>query len=188
MTTFPFQSDKIQNYITSLNFLSKEECDKVIKTTNNQNLEKAKVVTEKDSSRESYVNWIVLNKETSWLYNRISDAVLAANKEFFNFNLYGIIESLQFTKYKAPSGRYGKHIDKLLNGVIRKLSISIQLTDPSEYEGGELNLYLDDDPITMDKQQGTIIIFPSFILHEVMPVTKGERNSLVTWITGDPFK
>jgi hypothetical protein len=91
MTTFPFQSDKIQNYISSLNFLSKEECDKVIETANNKNLEKAKVVTEKDSSRDSLINWMVLNNETAWLYDRISNAVLGANKEFFNFNLYGII-------------------------------------------------------------------------------------------------
>jgi len=188
MSAFLFNLDKVQNSISSLNFLSKEECNQIIKIANTQHLEKAKVITKKDSSRESYITWLSSNKETFWLFDRISNAVLAANKEFFNFHLYGIIEGLQFTNYKSPSGKYGKHVDKILNSIIRKLSISIQLTDPSEYEGGELNLYLDDDPITMDKQQGTIIIFPSFILHEVMPVTKGERNSLVTWITGDPFK
>lgn len=188
MNTFPFTLDKVQNYVSSLNFLSKEECNQIIKISEKQNLEKAKVITKKDLSRESYITWVYSNKETYWLFERISNAVLTANKEFFNFNLYGIIEGLQFTNYKTPSGKYGKHIDRILNNVVRKLSISIQLTNPSEYEGGELNLYLDDNPITMDKQQGTIIIFPSFILHEVMPVTKGERNSLVTWITGEPFK
>jgi len=73
---------------------------------------------------------------------------------------------------------------------VRKLSISIQLTDPEEYEGGELKLYDGDDKEAqvMDKTQGTLIIFPSYVLHEVMPITKGTRNSLVTWITGKQFK
>ena len=100
----------------------------------------------------------------------------------------GINEGLQFTNYEAPSGKYGKHVDRGLNMPVRKLSISIQLTDPEEYEGGELYLYNDDKETLMDKTQGTLIIFPSYVLHEVMPVTKGTRNSLVTWVTGKQFK
>ena len=75
-----------------------------------------------------------------------------------------------------------------MNILVRKLSISIQLTNPEDYEGGELYLYNDDKGNLMDKTQGTLIIFPSYVLHEVMPVTKGERNSLVTWVTGKQFK
>jgi PKHD-type hydroxylase len=66
---------------------------------------------------------------------------------------------------------------ELLDFVVRKLSVSIQLTDPKEYEGGELYLYDDDKGTLMDKKQGTLILFPSYVLHEVMPVIKGERNS-----------
>ena len=40
----------------------------------------------------------------------------------------------------------------------------------------------------MKKEQGTLILFPSYVLHEVKPVTKGERNSLVSWVTGKQFK
>jgi PKHD-type hydroxylase len=68
------------------------------------------------------------------------------------------------------------------------LSVSIQLTDPSEYEGGDLYLYDEDKGMLMNKSQGTLILFPSFVLHEVTPITKGERNSLVAWITGPNFK
>ena len=75
-----------------------------------------------------------------------------------------------------------------MNVPVRKLSISIQLTNPEEYEGGELYLYNDDKGTLMDKTQGTLILFPSYVLHEVMPVTKGTRNSLVTWVTGKQFK
>ena len=66
--------------------------------------------------------------------------------------------------------------------MVRKLSVSIQLTDPEEYEGGELYLYDGDKGTLMDKKQGTLILFPSYVLHEVMPVTKGERNSLVSGV------
>ena len=76
----------------------------------------------------------------------------------------------------------------MCNFVIRKLSISIQLTDPKEYEGGELILYDCEKGEEMNKEQGTLIMFPSYTLHEIKPVIKGERNSLVTWVTGNKFK
>ena len=99
-------------------------------------------------------------------------------------------DSLQFTNYKAPGGKYGKHVDRGYDTPVRKLSVSIQLTDPKKYKGGELKLYNqeDENSSVMNKNQGSLIVFPSYVLHEVMPVTKGERNSLVTWVTGPQFK
>ena len=110
------------------------------------------------------------------------------NERFFGFDIFGINEGFQFTNYKAPGDKYGKHVDRSFDFIVRKLSVSIQLTDPKEYNGGELYLYDSDKGTLMDKKQGTLIIFPSYVLHEVMPVTKGERNSLVTWVTGNQFK
>jgi PKHD-type hydroxylase len=123
-----------------------------------------------------------------WVFRRVTDIVLDLNERFFKFDLFGLNEGFQFTNYKTPSGKYGKHIDRSMNMAVRKLSISIQLTDPKEYQGGELYLYQDEKGDLMDKTQGTLIMFPSYVLHEVMPVTKGERNSLVTWVTGKQFK
>ena len=73
---------------------------------------------------------------------------------------------------------------------VRKLSVSIQLTDPKKYKGGELKLYDGEDQygVIMNKNQGALVVFPSYVLHEVTPVTKGERNSLVTWVSGNQFK
>ena len=79
-------------------------------------------------------------------------------------------------------------MDRLHQGVIRKLSITIQLTDPKEYEGGELELKIGNKPMIMKKDQGRLLMFPSFFLHQVNTITKGERNSLVVWITGSQFK
>jgi PKHD-type hydroxylase len=68
----------------------------------------------------------------------------------------------------------------------RKLSLVCQLSDPSEYEGGELQINT-GEIFTPEKQKGTVILFPSYLLHRVTPVTKGTRRSLVLWIEGPAF-
>jgi PKHD-type hydroxylase len=75
-----------------------------------------------------------------------------------------------------------------MNSQIRKLSLTIQLSDPFSYNGGELHLFTGNEPTIIPKEQGKLISFPSYVLHEVTPVTKGERYSLVAWITGPQFK
>jgi PKHD-type hydroxylase len=64
----------------------------------------------------------------------------------------------------------------------------VQLTDPDEYEGGELELCLGGEPFVVPREQGTLITFPSYVLHRVKPTTKGTRHSLVGWVTGRPFR
>ena len=144
--------------------------------------------TGKTDARLSKICWLYSADDLEWVFRKITDVVLNLNSRFFNFDIFGLNEGLQFTNYKAPSDNYKKHIDKSLNIMVRKLSLSIQLTDPKEYEGGQLILYEDEKGTLMKKEQGTLVLFPSYILHEVKPVTKGERNSLVSWVTGKQFK
>ena len=161
---------------------------KIIKIAKDKGLIKG-TTRGKSDARQSKVCWLYASDDLDWAFRKITDIVLNLNDRFFQFDIFGLSEGFQFTNYKAPSGKYGKHVDRGFNTVIRKLSLSIQLTDPEEYEGGELKLYTGEkDGQIMDKSQGTLIIFPSYILHEVMPITKGERNSLVTWVTGKQFK
>jgi PKHD-type hydroxylase len=94
-----------------------------------------------------------------WVFRRVTDITLSLNERFFKFDLFGLNEGFQFTNYEAPSGKYGKHVDRVINTPVRKLSISIQLTDSEEYKGGALYLYDDDKGTLMDKTQGTRIIF-----------------------------
>ena len=70
----------------------------------------------------------------------------------------------------------------------RKLTVIIQLTDPETYEGADLELQLAHDYTPMTRAQGSMIVFPSFILHRVKPLISGERHSLVSWVCGAPFK
>jgi PKHD-type hydroxylase len=118
----------------------------------------------------------------------VTDAILNLNERFFKFDLFGLSEGFQFTRYDAPADFYGVHIDKMLDGPVRKLSLTIQLSAPEDYEGGELAIYFNKDAEIMPKELGKMIVFPSYSLHEVRPVTKGTRYSLVAWVTGKPFK
>jgi len=185
--SWSFKLDKVYSYAYWEKAFTPEECEKIIKIAKNKGLIKGQTKGKTDV-RSSKITWLYSDDKLDWLYRRITDMVLNLNDRFFQFDIHGLNEGLQFTNYKAPSDKYGKHIDRALNVVIRKLSLSIQLTDPKEYEGGELFLYENEKGTEMKKEQGTLILFPSYILHEVKPVTKGERNSLVTWVTGKQFK
>jgi PKHD-type hydroxylase len=186
-SSWNFELDKIEFYAFWNNAFSKQECQTIINIAKDKGLVKGKTIGESDA-RDCKVSWLYPIDNMDWVYRRVTDIVLNLNERFFKFDLFGISEGFQFTNYEAPSGKYGKHVDRGINILVRKLSVSIQLTNPEEYEGGELYLYDGDKGIVMDKAQGTLILFPSYVLHEVMPVTKGTRNSLVTWVTGKQFK
>ena len=99
-------------------------------------------------------------------------------------------EPTQIGRYKSTDeGHYDWHMDSHApkDGVQRKLSISILLSDPSEFEGGELQFKGIEDRKILTKQ-GSIVVFPSFIEHKVTPVTKGVRYSAVTWVSGPSFR
>jgi PKHD-type hydroxylase len=105
---------------------------------------------------------------------------------------YGLTsqEATQIGRYKsADEGHYDWHMDAAApqNGIQRKLSISILLSDTSEFEGGELQFKGMEDKQILTKQ-GSIVVFPSFIEHKVTPVTKGVRYSAVTWASGPSFR
>jgi PKHD-type hydroxylase len=99
-------------------------------------------------------------------------------------------EKVQLGKYKAENkGHYDWHIDTFAptNDIQRKLSISILLSDPSEFEGGELQFKgIEDRKILVNR--GSVVVFPSFVEHRVTPVTKGVRYSAVTWASGPAFR
>jgi PKHD-type hydroxylase len=190
-TSWPFNVDIVNNWAFAEKVFSKEECE-LIKNFGKKRLQKATVVGTgsleiKKQIRDSKVHFIYPNSETEWLFRKMTDLINFVNNKFFKFDLYGLEEGFQLTLYKKNSF-YVKHIDKFLNNKIRKLSLSVQLDDPKKYEGGDLLLHTQEKPEVMNKTQGTCVFFPSYILHEVKPVTKGERYSLVCWVSGPNFK
>lgn len=173
-----------------------DELDRIIKLGNLYVEEQAQIGDNSRSVvdmeiRSCKLAWMFPNKHTEWIYRRITDVVNQVNKEFFNFDLTKL-ENFQFTKYREEEGGfYLKHTDPMDGQYLpenRKLSLVIQLSDPNEYEGGDLCLYNGDEPSIVEKKRGRIIFFPSYTLHEVRPVTKGVRYTLVGWVHGPAFK
>ena len=138
--------------------------------------------------RRSQVSWLNNSVDTSWVFEKLADVVSKMNAQHFRFDLTGFGEPLQLTNYdQSENGMYGWHQD-YCGGVSRKLSMAVQLTDPAEYEGGNLQVMTTANPQNIRKQRGLIAIFPSYVLHQVTPVTQGSRQSLVTWVSGPAFK
>jgi PKHD-type hydroxylase len=143
-----------------------------------------------DYKRITRVAWIERKAETEWLYDRLQQIVLRLNTEFYKYDLYGLIEALQYTVYEgSEGGHYNWHVDLgNKSAEPRKISMSLQLTDPSRYEGCHLVLEAGDGPYLAEKTRGTVIAFPSYVLHRVTPIESGTRKSLVVWVAGPEFR
>lgn len=138
--------------------------------------------------RRSQVSWLGNATDTQWVFEKLGDVISKVNAQYYRFDLTGFGEQLQLTNYdQSENGMYGWHQD-YGTGISRKLSMAMQLTDPSEYEGGNLQIMTANIPQNIRKQRGLIAIFPSYIVHQVTPVTQGSRQSLVAWVSGPPFK
>ena len=139
--------------------------------------------------RNSNIRVITPTESTDWIFQRCSQFVSHFNKHVFNFDLTSI-EGLQLAEYRgSDKGFYGRHIDTLNYGTdTRKLSFSVQLSDSATYTEGDLALYYSNDPVCISREVGSINFFPSWALHEVLPVTSGVRYSLVGWAIGPAFK
>ena len=167
---------------------------------------KEEEVIDLKKKRNSNIVWL----NDKWIYKEIHPYVHEANKKAgWNFD-WNFSESCQFTKYKLNQYYdwhcdswdvpYNKPEDPNSHGKIRKLSMTCQLTDGSEYQGGELQFDCRNyDPHMRDEDKhlltvkeilpkGSIVVFPSFVWHRVQPVTRGTRYSLVVWNLGYPFK
>jgi PKHD-type hydroxylase len=138
--------------------------------------------------RRSQVSWLAKNQETAWVFEKLSHVVSLLN-QYYRLDLTGFGEPLQLTNYEdTENGMYGWHQDFGSNGPSRKLSVVLQLSDPSQYEGGNLQILTSPQPQTIPKQRGLITAFPSYTLHQVTPITQGSRQSLVAWVTGPEFR
>lgn len=138
--------------------------------------------------RRSQVSWLHNTSDTKWVFDKLANVASKINAQHFRFDLTGFGEPLQLTNYdQSENGMYGWHQD-YGGGISRKLSMAVQLTDPSEYEGGNLQMLTSGEPQNVRKQRGLIAIFPSYVLHQVTPVTQGSRQSLVAWVSGPAFK
>ena len=172
-----------------------------------EKVNKGKPLDDKDiidlkKKRDSNIVWL----SDRWIYKEIQPFIHQANRlAGWDFE-WSFSEACQFTKYKLNQF-YDWHCDSWESpyankdnpdtfGKIRKLSVTCSLSDPEDYEGGELEFdFRNTDPDKQSirkcaeiKPRGSIVVFPSHVWHRVKPVTKGTRYSLVIWNLGYPFK
>tara|TARA_X000000368_G_scaffold400948_1_gene373322 strand:- start:62 stop:685 length:624 start_codon:yes stop_codon:yes gene_type:complete len=161
-----------------------------------------KDIKDVSKKRKSNVVWM----DDPWIYKEIHPLVHAANQNAgWNFQ-WDFSESCQFTKYKLNqfydwhcdswNKPYDKPNEPNSHGKIRKLSVTVSLSDETEYEGGdfEFDFRSADDGSNQPqickeiKPKGSVVVFPSFVWHRVKPVISGTRYSLVMWNLGQPWK
>jgi PKHD-type hydroxylase len=187
LTCLPLRQVFYERVIELHGVFSKDECQQIISTL-------------KDSAQTSTIDGGMINKdirsssstfiqrggEFEWIFERLWYHMRIANLEFYNFDLSCFGEGTQFAKY-SPEDFYDWHQDYgPLNFSNRKLSGVVNLSSPDEYSGGELEIFNLKRPLT--KEQGSIIIFPSFEQHRVNKINSGARYSLTTWISGNCFR
>ena len=163
----------------------------------------AKQTKDLKKKRNSDIVWM----SDRWIYNEIHPYIHQANASAgWNFQ-WDFSEACQFTKYKKGQfydwhcdgwdQPYRREQDDPSNGKIRKLSVTVTLSDPKNYKGGELEFdFRNKDPdkkpnihkCTEILPKGSLVVFPGFVWHRVCPVKSGERNSLVIWNLGWPYK
>ena len=171
-----------------------QQCEMVIQAGHKQKPETAQVGMNKPGGgvdtkkRTTTISWIPF-KEMKEMYSQIDATMQATNLNHFGFENMKITEPAQFTEY-PKGGFYDWHMDLDVNGQheppVRKISMTILLSDPSTFKGGNLE-FMEKNKVP-ELKQGQAIFFASFIRHRVAPVTKGMRRSLVMWFGGTPFK
>lgn len=138
--------------------------------------------------RKSAVIPIMPETEHRWIFDRISALALQVNFERYAFDVLGIHEPLQLAEY-SEGDFFQWHMDFGPGASsCRKLSLTVQLSDPDTYEGGDLQFMINDKQVDAPRDRGAVIVFPSFVLHRVTPVTSGRRRSIVGWISGVPYR
>lgn len=175
---------------------TEDDCDKIVDQLSKQEKKVAEVSTGVNLNiRVSEIQFFKYNNETSWIFEKFNTAIQVMNARWYGFDLNGY-EMIQYTEYPASKkGHYGWHTDifygdKLPPDMIepRKLSFSLCLND--DYKGGEFqfNLGNQESPQVAIQKKGRILCFPSFVAHQVTPITFGSRKSLVIWVTGPKFR
>lgn len=180
------------DYAWFKNFFTSEQMDNIRGLWNEERVIDARVNQagedkDKDDLRKSRIIFIKPG-EVDWVYDKLAQACIQLNSKRYKFDITGFQTELQLAKYE-DGGFFDWHMDFGSGDISnRKLSITVQLSDPDEYEGGQLQFMINQRVVDAPREKGTAVIFPSFALHRVTPVTRGCRMSIVGWIAGPPYR
>lgn len=170
--------------------LTKEECALVIEMSLSCAPEPGRIGVHgqtDDQKRKANVYKISYDPNRHWLFEALADKVTEINAKFWNFNLVGFTEPLQVSEYRAEDqGFYDWHRDQFERSyfAFRKLTALIVLS--SNFTGGEFEFF--DGGLCAQLVPGSMLLFPSYVVHRVTPTLSGVRWSLVAWSSGPPFR
>src|ERR1700722_9980948 len=165
---------------------SSEECRRIMGLGQIRRQRVGTMMYARPNIRKSTIAWIDIQADSQWLYEKVWSTFQAVNR-WFKFDLFGLVDEIQFAQYGVGDG-FGWHLDAGGGQTsTRKLSMSVQLSDEGDYCGGDLELCACPQ-LDPRRRRGTIIVFPSFLAHQVTPVTLGTRYSLVAWAHGPVFR
>lgn len=178
--------------------ISNEYCDYIIQKGLEHSPQNATIGFEDanrpdDSKRRSVIRWMDVLGRNADIAKTLLRYCRSSNRTNFGFDI-GAMNEIQFTEYTGDpeaGGKYDWHYDTYWENphpYDRKLSIVVQLSNPDEYEGGKFEFFGIPSPGDEWKQRGSVLIFPSFFFHRVLPVTSGKRTSLVSWIEGPKWR
>lgn len=167
-----------------------DECKTICKYSESLQAEIGATTGKKQQEvRSNRVAWMPLNAESQWIYQRLIKSMEITNPNTFQFEGLNVGESVQVSIY-VENDFYDWHIDAIefpTSPPVRKVSCSVLLNDPAEFEGGDMQVRAwDEDTIKLEQGQG--LYFASFLQHRVLPITKGIRKSMVIWYNGPAFK
>ena len=178
--TFPIDLTANQtNYYWFEKGFSPEELAEIERLVANIDFVRAKTQAEDDSLteteyRKSNVKWLPMTEQYKWIYDKIGDMAYEANQNLYHFDLHSMPEQIQYTEYyDYEKGHYDWHMDTGYGNLSqRKISVTVQLSDTHEYEGGDLQLWPGGTyPLVAPRGKGNVVIFPSFLMHRVTPIS-----------------
>lgn len=187
-----WRNDLVAQFASIKGCFSKQECERIVQL--GKSLKpiaghisvgaQANAWDTQELIRKSVVRYLPPSDKTEWIFAKMEKLVEFVNQQF-RYDLHGF-EMFQYASY-TDGGHYDWHID-LGPGQesTRKLSLSVQLSDPADYEGGQLEFMAASG--ASEISQGAAIVFPSFLGHRVTPVTRGTRHAIVAWVHGPAFR
>lgn len=180
--------------------LSPPECDALIARAEKAGFQPAAIGSNEKfrvdpAYRQTLTSMVEFAPDVDWLYRRVTERVAAANREYYGFDLSGLLEPFQLLKYVAAEteeqqpGHYDWHQD-FGSGTMgrRKVSVVINLSDPADYDGCRLTLMSHNAQEMGYRGKGEGFMFPSWAPHMVSNITRGTRYALVAWVHGHPYR
>lgn len=179
-------------FVTYDNVVTDDEIMRIVSMCEDEKLERGKTLG--GGNRRCDIRFVFPNADNSWLFARLSGVLEMINAAYYGFELNGY-DAFQYTRYDSEeNGMYGWHMDTFLGAKglppemiqPRKLSLTLNLNEG--YEGGDFMINQGGEATTVPMVKARAVVFPSFLLHTIRPVTKGVRRSIVVWVTGPKWR